>query len=387
MVNLQDEDEAAENDMTDLLLTTMADLEEPNESTDEMVTLSEMETKDILMTMLKDSKHRSRSYAGALKAKKNRDLARGYGAGRDGLLKPGTYEVSIQELKKRTKCNNCGTVGHWARECPKPKSENFKQRSKEVNFLMQDGMNMAESEFFYLETDHAADSNGPVEDCFDVASIHRAYTVRPAAFQCFHLNSMLDADFGCATIDTGCQRMAIGLNTLEQLMKTQPSELPVSFCKETHQFRSVHKVSCTNRLACIPCSLGPRGCILRPALFEEDHSADAPFLLSLPFLLHCRAILHLDAEKGLCLVSQQFGFKVACHLGPTGALRIPIQQFTETMMTFLSNQVFQKRDEYELMQTTTEKVNHRSAFGSARSSRNGRIKVSEPRSSPTICCH
>ena len=368
LVDLDDEDDMMENDQTDILLTTMADLEEPkNNSTDDMVTLTESETKDILMTMLKDAKHRGRNYAGALKAKKNRDLARGYGAGRDGLMKPGTYEVSISELKKRTKCNACGAVGHWARECPKPKTDSFKPKSKEVNFLMQDQSSFAESEFFYLEDDVAAGSKESVHDCHDFSQSDRAYMACPAAIQCFHMTTMIEDD-GCATIDTGCQRMAIGLNTLNKLMNFQPPELPITFCDEVHQFRSVHKVSCTTQLACIPCSLGVRGSILRPALFEEEHCADAPFLLSLPFLLHCRAILHLDEDKGLSLVSQRFGFKVSCHLGPTGALRIPIQQFTDSMKKFLSTKVSKKRDEYELMQTMTEKINHRSMSCTTQSS-------------------
>jgi hypothetical protein len=42
---------------------------------------------------------------------------------------------------------------------------------------------------------------------------------------------------------------------------------------------------------------------LRPALFEEHSSADAPLLLSLPFLLHCRATLCLDEQRGLRLVN------------------------------------------------------------------------------------
>ena len=94
------------------------------------------------------------------------------------------------------------------------------------------------------------------------------------------MTTILD-DNGCATIDTGCQRMDIGINTLNRLQESQPSSLPISFCNEIHQFRSVRKVSCTTKLACIPRSLGPHGCSLRPALFEDDSSADAPFLLSL----------------------------------------------------------------------------------------------------------
>ena len=97
--------------------------------------------------------------------------------------------------------------------------------------------------------------------------------------------------------------------------------------------------------------MGPRGCILRPALFEEQSSADAPLLLSLSFLLHCKATLCLDEQRGLWLVSQHLGFSVPCHLGPTGALRIPIQQFTSDMISFLSQRIPKTSDEYELLQT------------------------------------
>ena len=323
LMDIPEEGDVDENDITDLLLTTMADLEEPNENPEDMVTLTEAETKEILMTMVKDHRNKGRNYASAMKAKKNRDLARGYGAGRDGMLRPGTYEVSISELKKRTKCNACGLTGHWARECPtKPKrspdhmakNDHGKGKTKEVNFLAQESTGFPESEFFYLEMDQANSSNCPADGDSQLAPANREYMMRPTIFPCYHMTTNFD-DLGCATIDTGCQRMAIGLNTLIQLQKTQPSRLPVSFCNETHQFRSVHKVSCTSRLACIPCSLGPRGCILRPALFEDEHSSDAPFLLSLPFLLHCQATLHLDESRGLTLISSKFGFQGGMPFG------------------------------------------------------------------------
>eukprot|EP00435_Cladocopium_sp_Y103_P046298 s788_g13.t1 len=145
---------------TELLLATLADLEDSENATEnDPVILTESETKEILMTMVKDHRSKGRSYSGAMKAKKNRDLARGFGAGRDGILRPGTYEVSISELKKRTRCNACGLTGHWARECPtKPKrsadsskTDGFKTKPKEMNFL-QEHQPLAESEFFYLES-------------------------------------------------------------------------------------------------------------------------------------------------------------------------------------------------------------------------------------------
>ena len=80
------------------------------------VELTEPEAKEILMTMLKHKQQgKMRRYQGALKMRKNQ----GFGAGRNGALRPGTYQASIEELKKRTKCNRCHQVGHWARECPR----------------------------------------------------------------------------------------------------------------------------------------------------------------------------------------------------------------------------------------------------------------------------
>ena len=31
------------------------------------------------------------------------------------------FKIEVQELKKRTRCHRSNQVGHWSRECPKPK--------------------------------------------------------------------------------------------------------------------------------------------------------------------------------------------------------------------------------------------------------------------------
>ena len=79
--------------------------------------------------MIKERSKIKKTFSSALKAKKNRDLARGFGAGRDEALRPGTYKLSIEELKRRTRCRNCKEISHWAKECQK------KAKSKEVMFL------------------------------------------------------------------------------------------------------------------------------------------------------------------------------------------------------------------------------------------------------------
>eukprot|EP00434_Breviolum_minutum_P025504 symbB.v1.2.022535.t1/scaffold2006.1/size92704/3 len=227
-IQLMDASEYAETESTEpteVLMAALADLDD-EESAEPEVTLTESETKEILMTMIKDGKGKGRSYAGAMKAKKNRDLARGFGAGRDGVLRPGTYEVSISELKKRTKCNKCGQLGHWARECPSKgkrppgsqsgcsESSRGSGKSKEVNYLTQDSI--PESEFFFLTSEPIEEGNEGEESYDfpdDCSQPSRDYMQRPQPHPCFHMDTC--TELACATIDTGCQRMASATRVLQ----------------------------------------------------------------------------------------------------------------------------------------------------------------------------
>ena len=85
-------------------------------------------------------------------------------------------------------------------------------------------------------------------------------------------------DATCATVDAGCQRLAVGATTLTKFGDHLPPELRITIHPETNRFRSVHQSS-----------------FLKPAVFESDESTNAPFLLSLSFLLHCHG------DVGLCL--------------------------------------------------------------------------------------
>ena len=97
---------------------------------DDVYTLEESEAAEILSTMLAGKKT---TYAQSIKAKKTRELARGYGGsskGKGGRFKSagdGTMvfqkdgkqvRMTLEEVKKITKCAICRKVGHWHRECP-----------------------------------------------------------------------------------------------------------------------------------------------------------------------------------------------------------------------------------------------------------------------------
>ena len=158
----------------------------------------------------------------------------------------------------------------------------------------------------------------------------------------------------CATVDTGCQRMAVGLETLKRLDAALPEGFQTGLMKQEHHFRSVHGRSTTSHVATVPSCLGPRGSILKPAVFQDEASKNAPFLISLPFLMHGRAILHLDPEEGLKIVFRRFGFSTKCHLGPTGALRIPLGDFTRIQKNHLNRineELVMQQHEFEVLRT------------------------------------
>ena len=379
-------------------------MELQDEGPSEDTALSESEAAEILSTYLQQKK----TYTQSIKDKKTKELARGYGAGRrpnfslnrgdrDRPLRPGSYSVTIAELQKRTRCRQCGQIGHWKRDCKNPpmkpgsSSSMSASRTNETHLLESTPevhfVGSLEKEEFIDKnlSSHGPTSSSPFEmtgtrtpeplilrtsiegqpDCTDVvpASNHgltaRSYTESDTVLGLgmgeighvgvdslfFYENMFCDLvsqysqstpdDATCATVDTGCQRLAIGATTLRKFSDHLPQGLKITTHPETNKFRSVHKTSITTRVANVPSSLGAKGSLLKPAVFDSDESTHAPFLLSLSFLLHCHGDIGLCLEKGLQLRLRGNHEPVPLHLGPTGALRIPLQQFTELQLTAL----------------------------------------------------
>ncbi|CAE7876438.1 unnamed protein product, partial [Symbiodinium necroappetens] len=283
----------------------------------------EDEAKEILAAMVKDQVRGNggrRTFASVNQAKKQRQLARGFGTRREAGGErfppsrgsgPQTYKVSIEALKRRTRCGICKEIGHWHRECPRKGTAG----PKENHYLEPAGNDEAffvehlEYLNFVEESNGITSSRAAADPSPDLQSQQRAGYMDRAHELWYSTLSTTIPEEHCATVDTGCQRTAVGRNTLDKYLEGQPNGVKIAYKAEQHCFKSVNGITQTSRVACVPTSLGPKGCILRPAVFEDGVSQAAPFLLSLPFLLYCKATLSLDPGQGLHMYLGRFKHK------------------------------------------------------------------------------
>ena len=355
----------------EVLLGALGELEDGDATATEdgipQEVFDEEEAKEILAAMVKDQVRPpgKRTFAAVNQAKKHRHLARGFGTRRDAGGErfptprgsgPQTYRVSIEALKKRTRCGICKEIGHWHKECPRKGAAGPKE-----SHLLEPAANDEAYFVEYLEylnfveeTNGRATSSSAGRFGSDSRSQQRAGYMDRVHEVWYSTCSASVPEEHCATVDTGCQRTAVGKLTLDKYLRGQPDGIKIAYKNEQHCFKSVNGITQTRQVACVPTSLGPKGCVLRPAVFEDGLSQSAPFLLSLPFLLFCRATLHLDPTKGLRMYLGRFRHTVSLHIGPTGALRVPLSEFTSRMVADL--QGFMSR--LPVQHPSEDEINH-----------------------------
>ena len=153
--DLNEDETVADKDDDDLeaMETMLADM--VDNPLPESEVFEEQEAAEILAMMIREKK---KTYTQSAQLKKDRELGRGYRQGSTGQnhraatgpLRPGTYRLSIAELKQRTRCQKCGRIGHWKRECPGVTSNGQASNQKETHLLEVDVDDYDDAMFCHL---------------------------------------------------------------------------------------------------------------------------------------------------------------------------------------------------------------------------------------------
>lgn len=98
-----------------------------------------------------------------------------------------------------------------------------------------------------------------------------------------------------AVVDTGCQRSAVGINTLKVKRIMDKLPLQVKFAPQQYRFSGTGGDTITKQVALIPVCFGKTPGMIRAAVLED--TAGAPLLLSLPILQALGTSINLGSQS------------------------------------------------------------------------------------------
>ena len=165
-----------------------------------------------------------------------------------------SFRIEVEELKRRTKCNRCGQVGHWAREC----------RVKLPNGSMSAGKSQPTSAGLVQHfVCHAVQVTTPSPSMLARLRENRRAGVTQEI--------LLVSSPGFAVLDSGCGKSVIGTETLQEFRAiwerhgiSQPREV-----SEMNVFRFGNGAQETSRrLVEMPVSLAGRRGLIRAAIIQ-----------------------------------------------------------------------------------------------------------------------
>ena len=216
------------------------------------------------------------------------------------------FRVEIEEIKKKSKCNKCLQLGHWARECPNKSAKGNKGAGKSSS--------KSSSKSTSNTTGAALVENKTLDDGEElhfVAMVTPGLTlldrlrqracgsampdVEPPMTEAMPSETLLVSSPGFGVLDSGCGRSIIGLKTFDQFSAMwQKLQVPIPDpFPEVNHFRygnGEHEVA--TQSVRIPVYIAGRKGTIKAALVKGT----APLLISRPALRTIQAKVDFESD-------------------------------------------------------------------------------------------